>query len=305
MRRIDWIWITVLGVGWGAAFFCNEILLRELGPVSVSAARIGVAALAAWGLLIVFRRPVWFPPKRLLQMGIFGMAMYGLPFAIFPIGQQWITAGAAGIINALTPIMVVIVSQLWPGGERATPLKVLGVLAGFGGIVLLSVPALQAGGQSELGGIFLSIFAPLCYGIALNYVRRLADVDRLSLLAWSLSLSTLGIGTVALTLEGAPASLSAQGWAALLVVGVALTAIAFAIFYWLLPRVGATRLSTVTFIAPVSAVMLGILFLGETMNAWKAGGMAAIFLGILLIDGTFFQRLGRGLQKSPKDQPLG
>ena len=74
---------------------------------------------------------------------VFGLLQYGLPLTIFPLSQQYITSSAAGIINAMTPIMVVLVSHFWPGGERATLLKSFGVASGFFGIVLLAVPSLQ------------------------------------------------------------------------------------------------------------------------------------------------------------------
>ncbi len=297
----DWLWIAILGLAWGGAFFFNEILLRDLGPLWVGAGRVGVAALAMWVYVLATGRSAGLGPRGLGQMAVHGMLMYGLPFTIYPIGQQVITSGAAGIINAMTPIMVVIVGHFWPGGERATLAKSAGVAVGFTGIILLTVPALQGQGQSALWGLLFVLTAPFSYGLALNYVRRLRGVDPLVMLAWSLTFATLGVGTVALLGEGRPGGLTPEGWGSLFVSGVVLTALAFGIFYWLLPRVGATSLSTVTFIAPISAVCLGIAFLGEKLDIWKVAGMGAIFVGLLLIDGRALRVMGRGA----KDQPNG
>ncbi len=301
MALRDWFWILVLGISWGGAFFFNEILLRELGPLWIGAGRVGVGAAATWVFLIATGRLVALPGRTLGQLSVHGMLMFGAPLTIFPIGQQATTSGAAGVVNAMTPIMVVIVSHLWPGGERATPIKTAGVMLGFLGILMLSIPALRGEGDSRLWGLLFLLAAPLSYGLALNYVRRLAGLDPVIMLAWALSFAALGVGAVALVFEGEPGMLSLAGWGALLATGVALTSVAFLIFFTLLPRVGATNLSTVTFIAPVSAVFLGVAFLGESLGVWKIAGMVGIFAGLLLIDGRILQWLGIG----SKDQPTG
>lgn len=303
MAARDWFWIVILGIGWGSTFYFNEVLLRELGPVTVSAGRVGVAALATWAFVIATGRRAAYPGRTMVDFGVHGMLMYGIPFAIYPVGQQVITAGAAGIINAMTPIMIVIVSHFWPGGERATWSKSLGVAAGFFGILLLTVPAMQGQGSSDLSGLLFVLLAPLSYGLAMNYVRRLRGTDPVAMLAWSLTFATLGIGTVALLREGLPGGIGGETLFALLFLGMVLTSLSFIIFYWLLPRVGATSISTVTFIAPVSAVFLGVALLGETVDGWKIGGMAAIFVGLLMIDGRLFRWIGR--VPGPKDQPGG
>ncbi|MEL7104829.1 MAG: DMT family transporter [Pseudomonadota bacterium] len=301
MAARDWFWVFVLGIGWGSTFYFNEVLLRALGPVSVSTARIGIAAITMWVMVLATGRSVRVPGRVLVQMAVLGWAMFGLPFTIYPIGQQVITSGAAGIINAMTPIMVVIVSHFWVGGERATWGKSAGVAAGFAGIVLLSVPAMRGEGSSALWGLMFTLLAPLCYGTAVNYVRRLAGTDPWVMLTWAFTCAASGLAVVAALREGAPGALSGETWFAMAMVGCVLTAFAFIIFFWLLPRIGATSLSTVTFIAPISAVFLGVALLGETVDIWKAAGIGAIFVGLLLIDGRILRLLGVG----PKDQPTG
>ena len=285
----DWFWIVVLGMGWGAAFFFNEILLREFGPVTVSAVRVFSGALACW-LWLLLRGKVSVPNGRTLgQVAVLGLFMFGLPFMIYPVGQQYITSGAAGIINALTPITVVIISHFWPGGERATGLKSLGVVCGFAGIVVLALPAVGEG--SRLFGILFTVLAPVCYAIALNWVRRLAGIDREVMLTWALTFATLFMTPVALAIEGMPGAVSRDGVLSILGIGPVLTAAAFFLFYWILPRVGATSMSTVTFIAPVSALILAAFVLGEEMKPSYFYGMAAIFAGLLLIDGRIIREV--------------
>lgn len=285
----DWIIIAILGFGWGGTFFFNEVLLRELGPVSVSAARVTMAALFCWAYAALTGQARWPGLARLPQLAIFGTLMFGLPFAIYPVGQQYVASGVAGIVNALTPVLVVIVSHFWPGGEKATPLKSLGVVAGFLGIVLLTIPAMGAGEGQLFGTLFL-VLAPCCYGVAMNYIRRVQDLGPATVTAWAFSFASLGMATLAFLIEDVPTSLSAGIWASIVILGCVLTGIAFLTAFTILPRAGATKTSTVTFIAPISALILGTLFLNEEMGLLHFAGMAAIFLGLLLIDGRLFQR---------------
>jgi drug/metabolite transporter (DMT)-like permease len=298
-----WALIFVLGIGWGSSMFFNEILLRELGPFQTGLGRIGFGALGCWLWLAVSGRIGRVSVAFLCDAAIFGLLQYAVPLTIFPAAQQVITSGEAGIINALTPVMVVIVSQLWPGGERATWLKSLGVAAGVGGIVTLALPALDEGAGGHFGALLFCMLAPLCYGFAVNWFRRFGRMDPAVITAWSLLAGTLALTPVVLTIEGVPVIREAATWGALFFIGFVLTAASFILLFWLLPRVGATTTSTITFITPVSAVSLGVLFLGEVLTMAHIAGMALIFLGLLFIDGRIMRRFLRRPQINP--QPHG
>ncbi|MEL6645598.1 MAG: DMT family transporter [Pseudomonadota bacterium] len=286
----DWIIIFILGIGWGATFFFNEMILRDVGPVTVSFLRVALAAVACWIYLFATRQ---FKPVRapmLAALALFGVLMFAFPFAIYPLGQQYVASGIAGIVNALTPVMVVIVSHFWPGGERATPLKSLGVLAGFAGIVLLTLPAMAPGQETLLFGTLVIVLAPISYAFAMNYFRRFHTLGAAVITAWAFTFATLALIPVMLFTEGVPRGLQASTIGSTVFLGVVLTAIAFLAAFTILPRAGATKTSTVTFIAPISAILIGKLVLDEVLTAAHFAGMAAIFLGLLLIDGRLFQR---------------
>ena len=288
----DWIIIVILGIGWGTTFFFNEVLLREMGPVTVSCMRVATAALFCWVWATLAGHRPWRQAAQLGQIAVFGFAMFALPFAIYPIGQQYVASGVAGIVNALTPVMVVIVSHFWPGGERATLLKSLGVLAGLLGIVLLTLPALADDSSSRLFGTLVLVLAPVSYGIAMNYIRRLQGLTLAVMLAWAFTFATVSLITVVFLREGVPGRLSAETWGAIAFLGVVLTGASFIAAFTILPRAGATKTSTVTFIAPISALLIGYFVLNEDLGPLHLAGMAAIFLGLLLIDGRLFRAAG-------------
>lgn len=86
----DWILIIALGIGWGCTFFFNEMLLRDMGPLSVSFARVSTAAIACWVFLIVTGRNGTVPLASLAPLAVMGALMFATPFAVFPIGQQYV-----------------------------------------------------------------------------------------------------------------------------------------------------------------------------------------------------------------------
>ena len=183
-----------------------------------------------------------------------------------------------------------IVSHFWPGGERATLLKSAGVVAGFGGAAILALPALQSGGTSQLWAIGACLLATLCYAVSLNYTRRFARMDPTTIATLALTGATIAGIPVAFAADGVPVITRPETVGAALGIGLVATTFGFMIMYRLLPRIGATNFTTVTFIAPVSAIVFGVTLLGERLLPNHFLGMAAIFLGLLLIDGRIVRR---------------
>ncbi len=292
-----WAIIVLLGVGWGSSFFFNEILLRELGPFTTSLGRIAFGALGCW-LWILFRRePVWVSWRMLGILALFGLIQYALPLTIYPYGQQFITSSAAGIVNAMTPIMIVLISHAWPGGEKAVWTKSLGVVIGFLGMVIVIWPEFDGLGESNPWAMIATVSAPLCYGIAANMIRYMDGVSRTVMTAWSLLFGAVLLAPLALSVEGMPVVTRAETWASLMVIGFVLTSAAFILIFWLIPRIGATSASAITLIAPISSIWLGVVFLNEELLFVQGVGMAVIFAGLLCIDGRIL-RLARKAQPS-------
>jgi drug/metabolite transporter (DMT)-like permease len=286
----DWFWVILLGAIWGGSFLFNAILIREIGPLWVSATRVGIGALGCWAIFVAMRKPLPREPMVYAQLLLLGILGYAIPFALFPLSQQHLASGVAAIVNALTPITTVIVSHYWPGGERATWLKSLGVVAGFGGAAILAVPALASGGTSQLWAIGACLLATFCYATSLNYTRRFARMEPTTIATLALTGAALTALPVAFLFEGVPVMVRVESWGAALGIGLIATTFAFQVMYRILPRIGATNFTTVTFIAPVSAIVLGMTLLGETILPSHYLGMAAIFLGLLLIDGRIVRR---------------
>lgn len=292
MATRDWAWIVLLGGIWGFSFIFNAILIREIGPLWVSGLRVAIGALGCWLAVFALRKPVPRDPVLWVKLGLLGILAYAIPFALFPLAQAHVASGVAAIINALTPIMTVIVSHFWHDGERATRHKSIGVLAGFTGAAILASPALASGGNSQLWAIGACLLASICYALSLNITRSFKAVEPTVFAAIALTGAAVSAVPAAFLLDGAPIITRAETWGAALAIGLIATAFTFQIMYRILPRVGATNFSATTFIAPVSAIIFGFLLLGEIIQPTHILGMLSIFVGLLMIDGRLPRWLG-------------
>lgn len=292
MAARDWFWIILLGAIWGCSFIFNAILIREIGPLWVTAFRVGIGAIGCWIILAALRKRVPRDPVLWIKLGLLGVLAYAIPFGLFPLAQNHLASGVAAIVNALTPIMTVIVSHFWIDGEKATRAKSIGVLAGFTGAAILASPALMAGGNSQLWAIGACLGATFCYALSLNITRSFKGIEPTTFATIALTGAAVASVPVALVVEGVPVMVLPESWMAALAIGIVSTAFTFQIMYRILPRVGATNFATVTFIAPVSAIILGVSFLGEVILPTHILGMIVIFIGLLMIDGRLPRWIG-------------
>lgn len=285
MSLRDWFWIGFLGAIWGCSFVFNAILIREIGPLWVTALRVSIGALGCWMVMLALRKPVPRDPKLWLQLGALGLLAYAIPFALFPLAQAHLASGIAAIINALTPMVTAVISHFWIGGEKATPTKFAGVAIGFVGAAILVSPALSGGGGSALWAVAACLGATLCYALSLNITRSFKHIEPTAFASIALSGAALVAVPTALLTEGVPVMTRPETWGAALAIGLISTAFTFQIMYRILPRVGATNFATTTFIAPISALIIGTTVLGESILPIQIVGMLVIFFGLLFIDG--------------------
>jgi drug/metabolite transporter (DMT)-like permease len=294
MKPQYWALIILLGAVWGCSFLFNAILIREISPLWVAAGRVTVGAAICWVVFFATRKKLPTDWRVYPQLLVLGILNYAIPFALFPYAEQTVASSIVGVINGMTPMTTVIVSQLWPGGEKATWNKVAGVLIGFGGAVILALPAFDQGADAQVLGLLAAFAATCCYALTLNYARRFAKIEPYAVASSSLTGAALVSVPLALVFTGVPVITLPETWAALFGISVFSTSFSFLLVYWLLPRVGATNLSLNTFITPISAILLGVLVLHERFELTHVLGIVVIFFGLVFIDG----RLVKGWRKA-------
>jgi drug/metabolite transporter (DMT)-like permease len=291
MKPQYWALIILLGAVWGCSFLFNAILIREISPLWVSAGRVTLGAAICWVVFFATRKSLPRDWRLYLQLLVLGILNYAIPFALFPYAEMTVASSIVGVINGMTPMTTVIVSQLWPGGEKATWNKVTGVLIGFAGAVILALPSFGQGASAQVVGLLAALLATCCYAITLNYARRFAGkVEPFAVASTSLTGAALVSVPVAIAFSGMPVITLPETWAALIGISVFSTSFSFLLLYWLLPRVGATNLSLNTFITPISAILLGVLVLHERFELTHMLGIVVIFFGLVFIDGRLVRR---------------
>lgn len=285
MALLHWVLIVFLGAVWGCSFFFNAILIRELGSIWVSALRVTIGAVGCWGFFVASGRKL--PTDRSLYPKFFllGLLNYAIPFALFPFAEKSLASGIVGVINGMTPMVTVIISQFFSDGEKTTLSRSVGVVVGFIGAAILATPSLKTGAGGQVLAIGACLVAIICYGVTLNYARRLARIDSATVASTSLTAAALVSVPAAFLVHGPPVITRPETWAALAGIGLISTSFGFLVLYWLLPKVGATNMSLNTFITPISAILLGVVVLGERLESAHVLGMFVIFVGLIIMDG--------------------
>ncbi|MCB1422049.1 MAG: DMT family transporter [Nitratireductor sp.] len=290
MDLATWGLLLLLALIWGGSFLFGRIAVQEVPPLAVVFFRVALAAIAIWAWLL-FRSGMpkltpWFIGA------IAGMAVFNniIPFSLIFYGQQEIGSGLASIVNAMTPIWTVLIANVLTSDERLSARKLVGILAGFAGVAVLMGGDALAGLKASAWAQAAVLLATISYGYASVYGKRFKGIDPILVAAGQLAASTVMMAAYMLasgTLAGFALPSQAAVWS---LIGLALpcTAFAYVLFFTILSRAGATNVSLVTFLVPVSGVLLGIVFLGESLSPWHIGGMVLIGLGLLVLDGRLF-----------------
>lgn len=299
MNKSDWTILLILAVLWGGSFFFIEVALPTTPPFTLVLLRLVLAAVMLWGVLLVRRETLPMPSGAATAFLVLALLNNAVPFILFAWAQEEITGGLASILNATTPIWGVIVAHLATSDEKATPAKVAGVLLGFGGVaVMIGADLLGEIGTGVLAQL-ACVGATLCYALAGVYARRfkLMGIQPIAVSTGQLTAGAIVMLPLVLLFEppwaAAARTPSLEAWAALVCLALFCTSLAYILYFRLLASAGATNSLLVTFLIPISAILLGALILGETLAPRHFIGMALIGLGLAAIDGRLFSWLRR------------
>jgi len=295
MDAFDWVMLITLATVWGGSFLFNAILVAELPVITIVAIRVTVAALALWGFARVTGRKIPTTPQVWGALLILGVLNNAIPFSLIVQGQTQITSGLASILNATTPLFTILVAGFFLTDERFSILRVLGVIVGFSGVILMVGPEALGGLGADFWAQLCALGAALSYGFASVFGRRFRElkVDPVMVATGQVTMSSLVLWPIALWIDGPQDILGLSFNAAVSMFGLAVlcTSFAYIVYFLILERAGATNISLVTFLVPISAIILGALVLGESIFIEEIIGMTLIGLGLAIIDGRLFQRL--------------
>jgi len=281
-----WVLLLVLAVLWGGSFLFTALALRDVGPVVIVWSRVAIAAIALWIAVALFGVKV--PRGRAAIVTLAGMAVLNnlIPFTMIAWAQRDIPAGLASILNATTPIWGVLLAFALLR-ERPGGLRLAGMGCGVAGVVvLMGGPA-----AAEAWPVALVLGATLSYALSGLWARRVArdGIAPLAAAAGQVTASAILLAPFA-AWEGIHAMPPMGTLLALLALGLASTALAYALFFRIIALAGGQNVMLVTLLIPPVAILLGILVLGEAVQARHGAGLVLVLAGLVLIDGRVFRR---------------
>lgn len=282
----EWFLLLALALVWGTAFAFIAVAVRTLPPATLVAARLGIAAFVLLGVQVERRVP--FPRdlatwRRFTLLAFVGNAV---PFCLVSWGIEVVDSGAVGILMATMPLCTVVLAHFFVEGERLTASRAAGFALGFAGVVVLLGPdALRAlGGEPRMAVRQLAVLgAAVCYAANTILVRRMPPISTLVLSTGTLLPAAAMVLPVALvidrpwTLAPSVASLGAVAW-----LGLVPTAVATLAYFRLIAASGPTFFSLINFVIPPTAVLTGVVVLGERLAPTAYVALGLVLSGLLL-----------------------
>jgi len=291
MNRKDWVALLLLSAIWGSSYLFIAKGTESLPPLTLVALRLSIGAGALLAVLILRKAALPRSGKTWIALAFMGMTNNIIPFGLItwaetPGGHQ-VNSGLAAVLVAAVPIFTVVFAHFALRDERFTGLRVAGVLMGFVGVVVLMSPRLGGEGREQaILGALAVVAASMAYALAIVFARRvLTGTPPIVLGALQMSWSVAMLLPVALLVERpALAQAPFEAWFAVVWLGLLGSGVAYILYFGLMQRVGATRTTMVTYISPIVAVFLGIVFNEEAVHWTLLAGMLLIIGGAAAVN---------------------
>ena len=295
MTSSEWIMLIGLSIIWGGSFFFIALSGKELPPFTIVFLRVALASLILWPTLILSGKK--FPRDKEIWKMFFAIGFINnvIPFSLITWGQHHISSGLASILNATTPFFTLLLAYFLAREERISRNRFVGLVIGFFGVILIvGLDFIEDGSVNTLAQ-FAVLAAAFLYGLSIVYGRKFNSMGINPIIASTgqLTASTIVLFPIVLLVES-PWALpfpSSATWFAMFGLGAFSTALAFILYYKVLATAGPVNISLVTFLIPVSSIVLGALFLNERLEIKHFAGMVIIWLGLTIIDGRIFRFL--------------
>jgi drug/metabolite transporter (DMT)-like permease len=298
MSPVNLLQLLVLAALWGGSFLFIRVAVPDFGVAPLMAMRVGIGAAFLVAVLLAtrpIRQSITTLRRHAWPLIVVGVLNSAIPFCLFAYAELTLSAGVTSVINATSPLWAALVAFVWLK-DRLTTLRSIGMAIGFVGVMILvwnqiapSSAANAANADAALLHGLLAAAAALAaaafYGVAGSFTKKyLTGVDSLTVATGSMLGATLVLAPIAFAMWPV-APVSATAWQAVLALGIGCTGVAYLLYFHLVAIAGPTRAMTVTFVIPVFGILLGALFLHESVSATMIGGCAVILAGTALATG--------------------
>ena len=278
MSRRAWAAFAAISVIWGVPYLLIRIAVRHgVTPPALAWGRVALAAIVllalAWraGTLRALRGR-WRP------LLAYAVAEVAIPFPMLAIGEEHVPSSLAAIIIASVPLIGAVLALRFDKSEKPTPVRALGLVLGFGGVVALVGLDVVGRGQ-ELLGVGACLITATGYAIGPMVIKHwLADLDPRASMGASLAIAAVLLAPT-IALDPPRAVPGAGAIIAVIALGLICTAAAFVIYTVLIREAGTSRATVITYVNPVIAVVLGVTLLNERPGTGAVAGLLLILAG--------------------------
>jgi drug/metabolite transporter (DMT)-like permease len=285
-RNTLWAFLA-LSLVWGSSFLFIKVGLQGFAPTQLVLARILLGAVTLAVIMTVTRRRWPREPKVWAHMIVVGTFFCAVPFTLFAWAEQYVPSSLASIYNATTPIMTLLLTPLMLRSERLSGSRIMGLVVGIVGVVVLTGPWQLIGSgdiATTLPAQLACLGATVSYGFAGLYLRRFVSglpYDAVTLSSVQLAMAAGVVLLIAPFDARGPIALNLPVVSSVVALGILGTGIAYVWYTRVLRDWGPVRASTVTYLAPVVGVVLGVLVLGETVQWYEPVGGLIVIAGIV------------------------
>lgn len=283
MKAKDWLIFILLGAIWSSSFMWIKIAVEEIGPITLVAFRVLFGLLFGIAVILVTRQklsPSFAEWRPLLLLGITNVA---IPFFLISWGEQAIDSAVAAILDATVPLFAIVIAHLALHDDKITLPKILGLLMGFAGVVVLMSKDLGGSTGSILGQAAV-VLASVFYAGSSVYARKSTENASGIMRSVGPLVSSTVVMWLAVPLGESPLRVPQLPitWIALVWLGVLGSGVAFIMMYYLIHAIGPTRTTMVTYLFPLGGVLLGVGFLGEQLT-WQLVAGAVLIVASLAV----------------------
>ncbi len=287
MRLREWGMFVLLGLIWGTSFLWIKIALEEIGPFMLVAIRLLFGVVGLLVVLRVQRQPLPRDRHTLLSYLFLGAFQTAVPFILISWGETSVDSALAAILNGTMPLFTIVIAHFWLHDERITIPRLIGLVVGFVGVVVLMSRDLGPQAlQSSLLGQLAVLAAAISYAMSATYARRYVSGQPPVVQSTLVILFADLMSWLALLAFERPLVIPVRPltWLALAWLGLLGSCLAYMLYYTLLNSWGATRASLVTYVLPLIGLLLGVIFLDEQLDWQLAVGSALVLAGIGVVN---------------------
>jgi len=268
---------------WGSTWIMIKLGLRGAPPMTAVAVRFIIAAMLVYFIIAV--RKIGIPrDRRFLYLSLFLSGFHlAVPYVLVYWGEQQISSGLTAVLYSTMPINVAILARIFLG-DPLTPRKVMGILVGIGGVWVIFSDSVSLGGGRAVQGVIACLASAFLASFTTVMVKKYASrYDPFVTLSLPFTFAGLAVLSLAIPVERSnPLQFDALTWVTICYLAVLGSVVAFGLYFWIIKRIDVTMLSYQTFIIPVLAVLIGWIFLAETVTIRVVAGAVLILAGIAL-----------------------